>query len=52
MFANKFEMISPVWLQIKRGADGTYQITGEHDVDSKWIGRLRKNNLKIKSEIY
>lgn len=48
-FTNKFEMISPVWLQIKRSPDGTYKISGDHDIDSNWIKRLKKNNPAIKS---
>jgi CRISPR/Cas system endoribonuclease Cas6 (RAMP superfamily) len=48
-FTNKFEMISPVWLQIKRSPDGTYKISGDHDIDSNWMQRLKKNNPAIKS---
>ncbi|CAB3380374.1 Hypothetical predicted protein [Cloeon dipterum] len=46
-FTNKFDLISPVWLQVKRGAEGSYQITGEHDIDNGWMARLRKNNPAI-----
>jgi hypothetical protein len=48
-FTNKFEMISPVWLQIKRSPDGTYKISGDHDIDSNWMKRLKNSNPAIKS---
>ncbi|CAG7833858.1 unnamed protein product [Allacma fusca] len=50
-FANKFTMISPVWLQIKRKPAGTFFMTGTHDVDHEWIREIRKrgkkSNLKV-----
>jgi hypothetical protein len=48
-FTNKFEMISPVWLQIKRSPDGTYKISGDHDIDSNWMKRLKNSNPSTKS---
>jgi chitinase domain-containing protein 1 len=50
-FANKFTMISPVWLQVKRKPAGTFFMTGTHDVDHEWIREIRKrgkkSNLKV-----
>ncbi|XP_059471746.1 chitinase domain-containing protein 1 [Neocloeon triangulifer] len=47
-FTKKFDLISPVWLQVKRSVEGSYTITGEHDVDNGWVSKLRKNNPSIK----
>jgi len=45
---NKFHMISPVWLQIKRKPGGKYHVTGTHDIDNGWIRDVRKLNPEIK----
>ncbi|XP_037033847.1 chitinase domain-containing protein 1 [Bradysia coprophila] len=37
----KFDIISPVWLQIVRLPNGDYQMNGEHDVDSGWLKDVR-----------
>lgn len=37
----KFDVISPVWLQIVRLPNGDYEMNGEHDVDSGWIKDVR-----------
>lgn len=38
--------ISPVWYQLKGDSstthDGSVTLTGGHDVDQKWIARLRE----------
>ncbi|KAJ6646508.1 Chitinase domain-containing protein 1 [Pseudolycoriella hygida] len=41
IWGTKFDIISPVWLQIVRLPSGEYQINGEHDVDSGWIKDVR-----------
>uniref|UniRef100_A0A8C7A1C6 Chitinase domain containing 1 n=1 Tax=Nothoprocta perdicaria TaxID=30464 RepID=A0A8C7A1C6_NOTPE len=33
IFGNKFTLISPVWLQVKRRGKERFQFTGLHDVD-------------------
>lgn len=48
IWGNKFEMISPVWLQIIRKGKEKYEIGGTHDIDVNWIAELTKNgNTKI-----
>eukprot|EP00879_Flechtneria_rotunda_P014230 GHRR01014867.1.p1 GENE.GHRR01014867.1~~GHRR01014867.1.p1 ORF type:complete len:210 (+),score=52.45 GHRR01014867.1:181-810(+) len=39
----KFSHISPVWYQLRPGdKEGSFQLSGGHDVDQKWISRLRQ----------
>jgi chitinase domain-containing protein 1 len=45
-FANKFNYISPVWLQIKRLKYKSYSLAGTHDIDKKWMADVRKNSEK------
>ncbi|ODM94986.1 Chitinase domain-containing protein 1 [Orchesella cincta] len=45
-FANKFTMISPVWLQVKRKPAGTYYMAGTHDIDHEWVREVRKRGKK------
>jgi len=52
IFANKFEFISPVWLQVKPTPNRkNYVISGLHDVDQNWMRDVKKNgytsNVKI-----
>lgn len=51
VWAQKFDYISPVWLQIKRQAPNSYVISGLHDVDPAWMKTIRSkgeaNDLKI-----
>ncbi|CAH1774190.1 unnamed protein product [Owenia fusiformis] len=37
MFGNKFDYVSPVWLQIKRKPGGAYVMEGGHDIDKGWV---------------
>ncbi|CAO1409059.1 unnamed protein product [Diamesa hyperborea] len=39
----KFEIISPVWLQIVRKGDLKYELAGTHDIDSGWINDVKKS---------
>lgn len=41
IWGTKFDIISPVWLQVVRLPNGGYKINGEHDVDSGWIKDVR-----------
>ncbi|XP_042302277.1 chitinase domain-containing protein 1 isoform X1 [Sceloporus undulatus] len=47
-FGNKFTMISPVWLQVKRRGKERFQLTGLHDVDQGWMKEVKKNAKNIK----
>lgn len=44
VFANKIDLVSPVWLQIKRISRKTYEFTGTHDIDINWINKMKKNS--------
>ncbi|XP_073514796.1 chitinase domain-containing protein 1 isoform X1 [Phyllobates terribilis] len=44
VFASKFTLISPVWLQIRRKGRQSYQVTGLHDIDQGWIKDIKKNS--------
>lgn len=49
LFAAKFTMISPVWLQLKpRDSQGSAVIEGQHDIDKNWISTVKQLNKKIK----
>lgn len=41
IFAKKFDIISPVWLQIVKHGDD-YAIAGDHDIDAGWLNDLRR----------
>lgn len=42
LFGAKFDMISPVWLQIQHKGNRKYEITGTHDIDMKWMEEVRR----------
>lgn len=42
IFGAKFDMISPVWLQIRYKGNKKYGITGTHDIDIKWMEDVRR----------
>lgn len=44
VFAKKIDLVSPVWLQIQRVGRKTYQFTGTHDIDMKWINTVKKKS--------
>ncbi|OXB56596.1 hypothetical protein ASZ78_003146 [Callipepla squamata] len=48
IFGNKFTLISPVWLQVRRRGKERFQFTGLHDVDKGWMKDVRKNSQNIK----
>ncbi|XP_034626227.1 chitinase domain-containing protein 1 isoform X3 [Trachemys scripta elegans] len=48
MFGNKFTLISPVWLQVKRKGKEMFHFTGLHDADQDWIKDVKKNSKTIK----
>lgn len=41
LFAQKFDIISPVWFQIVKDGD-EYKLAGGHDVDVNWMRELRR----------
>merc|ERR1719354_1485438 len=45
--AKKFNMISPVWLQIKRKPRGKYVVEGCHDIDQGWVNDVRSLNHEV-----
>ncbi|NWZ60348.1 CHID1 protein, partial [Haliaeetus albicilla] len=48
IFGNKFTLISPVWLQVKRRGKERFQFTGLHDADKGWVKDVRKASKNIK----
>ncbi|XP_048163609.1 chitinase domain-containing protein 1 isoform X4 [Corvus hawaiiensis] len=48
IFGNKFMLISPVWLQVKRRGKERFQFTGLHDADQGWMKDVRKTSKTIK----
>lgn len=46
IFGAKFDMISPVWLQVISVGQANYEISGTHDVDANWIKAVRKAGPK------
>lgn len=42
-FGPKFNIISPVWLQILRKGELRYEISGTHDVDSGWMRDVKES---------
>jgi chitinase domain-containing protein 1 len=47
----KFDMISPVWLQILRTGPKSYEIGGEHDIDKGWVADVKKSGkMKTKGQ--
>ncbi|XP_075019073.1 chitinase domain-containing protein 1 isoform X3 [Calonectris borealis] len=48
IFGNKFTLISPVWLQVKRRGKERFQFTGLHDADKGWMKDVRKTSKNIK----
>lgn len=46
-FNNKFTMVSPVWLQIKRRPGGSYYIQGGQDIDSGWMQEITEGKSKM-----
>ncbi|EDW03921.1 GH11509 [Drosophila grimshawi] len=41
IFAKKFDIISPVWLQVVKQFD-EYAVAGTHDIDAGWLSELRR----------
>ncbi|XP_059617623.1 chitinase domain-containing protein 1 [Phlebotomus argentipes] len=43
-FTPKFDVISPIWLQILRKGDRKYKLAGVHDIDENWMKDLKRNS--------
>ena len=39
-------MVSPVWYNIRRTGEATYELGGEHDVDISWMNEVRGKDLR------
>ncbi|XP_046645969.1 chitinase domain-containing protein 1-like isoform X1 [Daphnia pulicaria] len=49
IFANKFDLISPVWLQVTPTPGGKgYVMTGLHDVDKNWMTTVKNKSTQSK----
>ncbi|XP_043828364.1 chitinase domain-containing protein 1 isoform X2 [Dromiciops gliroides] len=48
IFGNKFTMISPVWLQVKRRGQELYQILGLQDTDQDWMKSVKKQTKNVR----
>ena len=49
-FGDKFDIISPVWLQIQPSNSGSakpYVIGGTHDVDKRWVSDVKKKGTLV-----
>lgn len=46
IFGAKFDIISPVWLQVIKKGKQKFDIGGTHDVDDKWIQDVRRTGPK------
>ncbi|XP_055386382.1 chitinase domain-containing protein 1 [Condylostylus longicornis] len=42
IWGKKFDIISPVWLQVLRKGENSYILAGVHDVDINWMKDVRK----------
>ncbi|KAK4316793.1 hypothetical protein Pmani_012051 [Petrolisthes manimaculis] len=42
LLGGKFTHVSPVWLQVRWGPDGTLVTQGEHDIDQGWVRDVRR----------
>lgn len=49
-FGTKFDIISPVWLQVQHKRNNKYEISGTHDVDARWIQDVRRTGPGKKSK--
>lgn len=47
LFSNKFSMVSPVWLQVKRRPGGSYHVQGGHDIDDGWIQEVKEGKTNM-----
>jgi chitinase domain-containing protein 1 len=50
LFSKKIDLVSPVWLQIKK-SDKTrnYELSGTHDIDKKWLNDVVSNSNGLTS---
>lgn len=48
IFGNKFTLISPVWLQVKRRGKERFQFTGLHDADKGVISFSLVMHLQVR----
>jgi chitinase domain-containing protein 1 len=44
LFSKKIDLISPVWLQIRRSKINNYELSGTHDIDKNWLKDVVSNS--------
>ncbi|XP_017029375.1 chitinase domain-containing protein 1 [Drosophila kikkawai] len=49
MFAKKFDIISPVWLQVVKQGNG-YAMAGTHDIDAGWLTDVRRKGKQAHNQ--
>jgi len=49
IFAKKFDIISPVWLQIVKQGD-RYAVAGTHDIDAGWVSDVRRKGKQAHNQ--
>ncbi|KAH8289912.1 hypothetical protein KR018_002779 [Drosophila ironensis] len=49
IFAKKFDIISPVWLQVVKQGDD-YQVAGVHDIDAGWLSDVRRKGKQADNQ--
>ncbi|XP_016982105.1 chitinase domain-containing protein 1 [Drosophila rhopaloa] len=49
IFAKKFDIISPVWLQIVKQED-RYSVAGTHDIDAGWVSDVRRKGKQAHNQ--
>lgn len=47
-FGAKLDLVSPVWLQIKRNGRKRYELTGTHDIDQSWMSGVRAASASVR----
>jgi chitinase domain-containing protein 1 len=48
LFTKKFDYISPVWFNIKRTGLEKYHVEGVHNIDEKWLEKVKENNPQVR----
>ncbi|EDW52089.1 chitinase domain-containing protein 1 [Drosophila sechellia] len=49
IFAKKFDIISPVWLQIVKQGD-RYAVAGTHDIDAGWLTDVQRKGKQVHNQ--
>lgn len=46
IWGQKFDIVSPVWLQIVRLGEQKYELRGTHDIDRGWVAEIKAGGVK------